>query len=103
MNNVSLFGELDSEPELLGMPGRGACEFWLAVNGRREKKTLYVRVVALRGLGERLGEELSKGDSVAVTGHLRSEPWPGSRRLYRHSVLARDVEALGESVAEGSG
>ncbi len=27
MNNVSLFGTLDCEIELLGMPGRDVCEF----------------------------------------------------------------------------
>jgi single-stranded DNA-binding protein len=93
MNNVNLFGRLDAEPELLGMPGRDICEFWLEVRGRRDKQTVYIRVVAFRGLAERLARELSEGDQVAVTGHLRSERWPGSRRLYRHSVLAREVQA----------
>jgi len=92
MNNVSLFGRLDSEPQLLGMPGRDVCEFWLAVHGRRDKQTLYVKVIAFRALAERLAEELREGDRVAVSGHLRSERWPGSRRIYLHSVLAREVQ-----------
>lgn len=92
MNNVSLFGTLDSEPELLGMPGRDICEFWLVEHGRRESHTVYIKVVAFKGLAVRLAEELSAGDQVAITGHLRSERWPGSRRLYVHSVVARDVQ-----------
>jgi len=92
VNSVSFFGTLDSDPQLLGMPGRDICEFWLAVHGRRDKHTLYVKVVAFMGLACRLAEELGKGDRVAVSGHLRSERWPGQRRLYRHSVIARDVQ-----------
>lgn len=91
MNSVNLFGALDSDPELLGIPGRDICEFWLTVPGRIEKHTAYLRVVAFRGLAQRLASELSKGDWVAVSGHLRSEPWPGSRRLYRHTIAAREV------------
>ncbi|MGA8744596.1 MAG: single-stranded DNA-binding protein [Solirubrobacterales bacterium] len=92
MNNVSLFGRLDSEPQLQGIPGRDVCEFWLAVNGRLDKQTLYVKVIAFRALAERLAEELREGDRIALSGHLRSQRWPGSRRLYVHSVLARDVQ-----------
>ncbi len=104
MNNVSFFGTLDSDPELLGMPGRDICEFWLAVHGRRDKHTLYVKVVAFMGLAERLAAELSEGDRVAVSGHLRSQRWPGARRLYQHSVIARDVQraepaSVGESAS----
>jgi len=102
MNNVSLFGRLDSEPQLLGLPGRDVCEFWLAVNGRLDKQTLYVKVIAFRGLAERLAEQLSEGDRIAVSGHLRSERWPGSRRLYVHSVLARDVQLAGPEDGEAS-
>lgn len=102
MNNVSFFGQLDSEPQLLGMPGRDVCEFWLLVKGRRDKHTLYVKVTAFKGLAERLADELSKGDRVAVSGHLRSERWPGSRRLYVHTVLARDVQRAPTQTCEGS-
>ena len=99
MNNVSLFGRLDTGPQLLGMPGRDICEFWLVEHGRHAGHTVYVKVVAFKGLAVRLAEELSEGDQVAITGHLRSEPWPGSRRLYVHSVVARDVQVAGAGEA----
>jgi single-stranded DNA-binding protein len=102
MNNVSFFGTLDSEPELLGMPGRDVCEFWLAVHGRRDKHTLYVKVVSFMGLAERVASELSEGDQVAVSGHLRSERWPGPRRVYAHSVIARDIQLAGPGARGGS-
>src|SRR5665213_1621219 len=94
MNNVSLFGRLDSDPQLRGMPGRDVCEFWLVEHGRHAGHTVYIKVVAFKGLAIRLAEELSEGDQVAITGHLRSERWPGSRRLYVHSVVARDVQSV---------
>jgi single-stranded DNA-binding protein len=97
MNNVSLFGRLDSDPQLLGMPGRDVCEFWLVEHGRHASHTVYIKVVAFKGLAVRLAEELSEGDQVAITGHLRSERWPGSRRLYVHSVVARDVQIAAPS------
>ncbi len=102
MNNVSFFGHLDSEPSLMGVPGRDVCEFWLVVHGRRDKYKVYVKVTAFNVLAVRLAEELSEGDSVAISGHLRSERWPGSRRLYIHSVIARDVQLAGSQVAEDS-
>lgn len=101
MNNVSLFGTLDTPPDLHGMPGRDVCEFWLAVDGRRPEHLLYVKVVTFRGLAERLADELSEGDRVVVSGHLCSERWPGSRRLYRHSVIARDVTRVSCRACEG--
>jgi single-stranded DNA-binding protein len=91
MNSVSLFGQLDSEPDLNGMPGRDVCEFWLTIPGRLPQHTAYIKVVAFRGLAERLAAELFEGDWVAVAGHLRAERWPGSRRHYRHTVVAREV------------
>ena len=33
MNSINLSGQLDTEPRLMGMPGRDVCEFWLAVYG----------------------------------------------------------------------
>ena len=102
MNYVSLFGRIDSEPELLGMPGRDVFEFWLEVPGRREGQTLHVRVVAFDHLAQRFAEELSEGDQIAVGGRLRSERWPGSRRLYRHSVIAREVRAARPQTREAA-
>ena len=35
MNNVSLYGRLETKPELRGLPGRDVCEFWLLARGSR--------------------------------------------------------------------
>ena len=100
MNNVNFFGRVDSEPDLLGMPGRDVCQFWLAAKGHRGKYTLHVMVVAFQGLAVRYAEILSEGDWVAVHGHLRSEPWPNERLLYRHTVIARDLQRVDGGLLE---
>ncbi|HWW67360.1 MAG TPA: single-stranded DNA-binding protein [Solirubrobacterales bacterium] len=95
MNSVNLSGRVDSEPRLMGMPGRDVCEFWLAVIDGRKEFTLHLKVLTFRVLAERVAARLSKGDWVAVGGYLRSEEWPGSRsgrRLYEHTLTARHVD-----------
>ena len=94
MNNANFFGRVDSGPRLLGMPGRDVCEFWLEVAGRRDPHTLHVLVVSFKGLAVRLHDEVREGDMIAISGPLRSELLPGSARLYRHSLIARDVRVL---------
>ncbi len=95
MNSVNLSGRVDSEPRLMGMPGRDVCEFWLEVRDGRKEFTLHVKVVTFRALAERASKRLSRGDWVAVGGYLRSETWPASssrRRLYEHTLTARHLD-----------
>jgi single-stranded DNA-binding protein len=93
MNNINLYGRLETKPELLGLPGRDVCEFWLAARGSRQEHTLHVRVVAMRDLAIRLHRELGARDRVVVCGHLRSERVADSNR-YEYSVLARVVDLV---------
>lgn len=94
MNAVTLFGRVDNEPELMGVPGRDVCELWIVVNGRRDKRPLHVKVVTFRALAEVCAERLSKGSQVGITGALRSDEWKtnGRSRQFVHSVVARDVQ-----------
>ena len=110
MNNVTLFGRIEEEPQLLGMPGRDVFEFWLCMRPRNERHVQQVKVVAFRELALRCSKHLSKGDQVGVTGHLRSEAMPSQssrRRMFVHSVIARQVDfvdsaAAGPEDGEGS-
>lgn len=94
MNTIQLFGYLDEEPRLLGMPGRDVCELWLCVPTRTEGHALHVKVVTFKRLAEECAERLRSGDQVGVTGHLRSEEMPNGprRRLYLHTVIGRQVD-----------
>jgi single-stranded DNA-binding protein len=91
MNNVNFLGRLDSEPKLLGMPGRDVCEFWLAVEGFKHNQTLHVRVLSFNERAVRLAEKLSEGDLVALSGRLRSEADPEKPRAYTYSVIVAQL------------
>jgi single-stranded DNA-binding protein len=101
MNNVNFFGRLDSEPRLLGMPGRDVCEFWLAVEGFKGNQTLHIRVLAFKERAVVLAERLSKGDLVALTGRLRSEADPDKPRTYSYSVIVADLRRAADFESEG--
>jgi single-stranded DNA-binding protein len=101
VNNINLCGRVESRPELLGMPGRDVCEFWLAARGSREDHTLRVRVVAVRQLALRIHRQLGKRDRIVVSGHLRSQRVGYSNR-YEYSVLARFVEFVDGPDTESS-
>lgn len=104
MNTISLFGCIEDEPRLMGVPGRDVCEFWVLVQTRRERHALHVKVVTFLELAVRCAKQLSKGDQVGVTGHLRSDeiPQDARRKLYVHSVIGRQVDFVEASDREGS-
>lgn len=105
MNSVTLFGHIEEEPRLMGMPGRDVCEFWLCVPTRTERHALHVKVVTFQGLAERCAERLAKGDQVGVTGHLRSDELPqdARRRLFVHTVIGRQIDFVERPAGKESG
>ncbi len=94
MNTIGLFGRIEDEPRVTGVPGREVCEFWVLVPTRKERHALHVKVVTFLELAMRCEKQLSKGDQVGVTGHLRSDevPQDSRRKLYVHSVIGRQVD-----------
>lgn len=94
MNTISLFGRVEDEPKLMGVPGRDVCEFWVLVPTRKERHALHVKVVAFMGQAVRCADRLHPGDEVGVTGHLRSDevPQDSRRKLYVHSVIGRQFD-----------
>jgi single-stranded DNA-binding protein len=96
MNNVNFFGRLDSEPKLLGMPGRDVCEFWLAVDGFKKNQMLHIRVIAFRERAVQLAGRLAEGDLVALSGRLRSQADPDKPRTYTYSVIVAELRRVSE-------
>jgi single-stranded DNA-binding protein len=95
MNTISLFGRIEDQPKLMGVPGRDVCEFWVLVPTRKERHALHVKVVTFMGLAVRCADRLHQGDEVGVTGHLRSDELPQDsrgRKLFVHSVIGRQVD-----------
>lgn len=95
MNSVTLFGHVEEEPRLMGMPGRDVCEFWLCVPTRTERHALHVKVITFQQLAESCAERLRSGDQVGVSGHLRSEALPRSsprRPAFVHTIIGRQID-----------
>ena len=81
--HVTITGNLTDDPEVTFTPsGQAVCNFRLAVTPRvrdgdswRDGDTSFFRITAWRQLAEHIGDSLSKGDRVIVTGQLRMRAW----------------------------
>ncbi|MCL4449255.1 MAG: single-stranded DNA-binding protein [Actinobacteria bacterium] len=83
-NNVVLVGNVTRDPELRVTPtGLSTATFGLAVNRRWqnrqtqewEEAVSYFDIVAWRELAHNVGESLSKGMRIVVTGRLEQRSW----------------------------
>lgn len=75
MNNVSLVGNLATEPELKATNnGTTRCSFVVAVNEKvgEEEKAHFVRVTAFGTLAENAAGSLTKGQRVLVVGRINT-------------------------------
>ena len=81
--HVTITGNLTDDPDLRYTPnGTEVANFRLAVTARikdgdswRDGDTSFFRITAWRQLAEHIGDSLSKGDRVIVTGQLRMRAW----------------------------
>jgi single-strand DNA-binding protein len=104
--HVTITGNLTDDPEVTFTPsGQAVCNFRLAVtprvkdgDGWKDGDTSFFRITAWRQLAEHIGDSLSKGDRVIVTGQLRSRAWEtpeGDKRRWLRSPQTRSVPASG--------
>jgi single-strand DNA-binding protein len=103
--HVTITGNLTDDPEVTFTgSGQAVCNFRLAVTPRvkdgdswRDGDTSFFRITAWRQLAEHIGDSLSKGDRVIVTGQLRMRAWEtpeGDKR----SVVEVTAEEAGPSL-----
>jgi single-strand DNA-binding protein len=103
--HVTITGNLTDDPEVTRTPtGAAVCNFRLAVTPRirqgdrwTEGETSYFRITAWRDLATHIGDSLTKGDRVIVSGQLRARSWEtpeGERR----SVVEVQAEEVGPSL-----
>ena len=103
--HVTITGNLTDDPEVTFTgSGQAVCNFRLAVTPRvkdgdswRDGDTSFFRITAWRQLAEHIGDSLSKGDRVLVTGQLRMRAWEtpeGDKR----SVVEVTAEEAGPSL-----
>lgn len=83
-NTVTVVGNATRDPELRYTPGGAAkAEFGVAVNRRWqnrqtqewEEAVSFFNVVAWREMAENVGESITKGARVVVTGRLEQRSW----------------------------
>jgi single-strand DNA-binding protein len=103
--HVTITGNLTDDPEVTFTQGGAAvCNLRVAVTPRirqgdrwTDGETSYFRVTAWRDLATNIGDSLSKGDRVIVSGQLRTRSWEtpeGERR----SVVEVQAEEAGPSL-----
>lgn len=101
MNKVFLIGNLTRDPESSStQSGIAMCRFSIAVNrnyanadGVRE--TDFFNITAWRGLAERCGKYLHKGNKVAVIGNLQNRSYEvNGEKRYATDIVLDDVEFL---------
>jgi single-strand DNA-binding protein len=83
INTVTVSGNLTREPEVRNLPsGTAVCALRIAHNDRYKDasgewadRTAYFDVTVWGGLGQWMGNNLSKGQKVVVSGELRWREW----------------------------
>lgn len=83
LNNITVTGHLTADPELRYTPkGHACCNFRVAINrghtdseGNTKEETIFLDVVAWKGMGESCSKALAKGKRVAVMGRLTEDTW----------------------------
>jgi single-strand DNA-binding protein len=99
MNAVQLIGRLTASPSVTTRKETTVGEFRLAIqrpkrNGNDDGAD-YIDITVFGRLAETVGEYLTKGRKVAVTGRLRHQEWEGENgRRQKIDVVADNVEFL---------
>ena len=76
MNTVTLIGRLGKDPTLRYTANeRAVCEFPLAVDNRYSDEPDWFTIVAWGKTAETVAEYKTKGDQVAILGHLTPVRW----------------------------
>jgi len=105
-NSVTVVGNLTRDPELRFTPtGTAKAQLGIAVNRRWqnrqtnewEEATSFFNVVCWREMAEHVGESLSKGDRVLVTGRLEQRSWENDQGESR-SIIEIVADEIGPSL-----
>lgn len=104
---ITLVGNLTADPEIRFLPsGVAVANFTVAstprvrdnqTNDWRDGETLFVRCTVWRRVAEHVGDSLTKGTRVIVTGRLSRSSYEGRDGTTRDS-LQLDVDEIGPSL-----
>lgn len=98
LNEVRLIGNLTRDPELRYVPsGTAVASFSIAVNktyvsnGEKKEEVSFIKVNAWGKVAEMVGEYLTKGRAVLVSGSLKQERWETEDGKQRDKTLVNAV------------
>ncbi|MWA10687.1 single-stranded DNA-binding protein [Streptomyces sp. BA2] len=104
---LTVVGNLTDDPEIRFTPsGAAMAKFTVASTPRTYDKTtnqwrdgtaMFLRCTAWRDLAEHVGDSLTKGTRVIVTGRLRQHDWQTPENENR-SMLGLEVDEVGPSL-----
>lgn len=103
INNVSIAGNLTREPELRGTAsGTPVLSFGIAVNDRRKNASgqwedvpNFFECVTFGNRATALGDILTKGMKVAITGKLRYSSWEKDGQKHsKVDIIANEIELM---------
>lgn len=104
MNTVSLIGRLTADPDTRAGERHEAARFRLAVDRIGSEEADFIPVVVFDRTAQVVGEHLTKGRLVSVTGRLRSSEWttPDGERRFRLEVVGDSVQFLDRKKTEAA-
>lgn len=99
VNNVTLLGRITKDPEVKAVGNDSAvCNFTLAVNRnfknqQGEYEPDFINSVAFGNVAQRMGQYVSKGDMLAITGRIQTRNYENNmgQRVYITEVVANNV------------
>ena len=99
LNLCQFIGRLGQDPEIRYTPqGNAVANISLAVGWKTKEKegTEWVRIVAFNRLAEIIGEYLTKGARIYVSGSLRTRKWQtqSGEDRYTTEIVASDMQML---------
>lgn len=106
LNLCQFIGRLGQDPEIRYLQsGDAVANISIAVGkswkdkqtGQKQESTTWVTVVAFKKLAEIIGEYLSKGSMVYISGELRVRKWQDQSGNDRYSteIVAQNMQMLG--------
>lgn len=110
VNQVTLYGNLTRDPEIKALPsGINVANFSVATNrkwkdkdGKPQESTDYHNVVAFGKQAELIGQYLTKGSPIYVTGRLQTRSWDKDGvKQYRTEVMVETFQFGPKSATAG--
>ena len=96
MNKVTLVGRLTHDPDYrLANSGTGVCRFSLAIR-KRNGESDFIACTAFGKTAELVGQYVTKGNRLAVAGHIQSGQYTDSNgaKKYTTQVIVDEIEFL---------